>query len=148
MCDHARVPIVGFDHVAITVADVDATIDWYRRVLGAEPLHLDLWRAGQLPIALLQIGASRLSVHPAARPAAPHADTPTPGSADLCFRFDGPVAEILAMLDAAGVPVVEGPVPRPASSGEPGASIYFRDPDGNLLELLTLDVTLEAAGAL
>ena len=148
MCDHARVPIVGFDHVAITVADVDATIDWYRRVLGAEPLHLDLWQAGELPIALLQVGASRLSVHPATRPAAPHAATPTPGSADLCFRFDGPVAEILAMLDAAGVPVVEGPVPRPASSGEPGASIYFRDPDGNLLELLTLDVTLEAAGAL
>ena len=96
-------PVAGFDHVAITVADVDATIAWYQRVLGAEPLHLDLWREGKLPIALLQVGASRLSVHPAAAPAAPHADAPTPGSADLCFRFDGPVAEILALLDAADV---------------------------------------------
>ena len=85
------------------------------------------------------MGASRLSVHPAAAPAAPHADAPTPGSADLCFRFDGPVAEILALLERAHVEVVDGPVPRPAASGEFGSSVYFRDPDGNLLELLTLD---------
>jgi catechol 2,3-dioxygenase-like lactoylglutathione lyase family enzyme len=133
------VPVSGFDHVAITVADVDVTIAWYERVLGAEPLHLDLWREGKLPIALLQVGASRLSVHPVAAPAAPHADAPTPGSADLCFRFDGPVAEILTLLERADVEVVEGPVPRPAANGEPGASVYFRDPDGNLLELLTLE---------
>ena len=131
-------PIEGFDHVAITVADVDATVAWYQRVLGAEPLHWDLWQAGKLPIALLQVGASRLSVHPAAAPAAPHAAAPTPGSADLCFRFAGPVADILALLHEAGVAVEEGPVPRPAANGEFGSSVYFRDPDDNLLELLTL----------
>jgi catechol 2,3-dioxygenase-like lactoylglutathione lyase family enzyme len=131
-------PIEGFDHVAITVADVDATIAWYERVLGAEPLHLDLWQAGRMPIALLQVGACRLSVHPAAAPAAPHARTPTAGSADLCFRFAGPVAEIVDLLERAEVAVVEGPVPRPASNGERGTSVYFRDPDGNLLELLTV----------
>jgi catechol 2,3-dioxygenase-like lactoylglutathione lyase family enzyme len=144
VCHDADVPVAGFDHVAITVADVDASVAWYQRVLGAEPLHYDLWQAGKLPIALLQVGASRLSVHPAAAPAAPHANTPTPGSADLCFRFDGPVAEILSVLDHAGVAVVEGPVPRPASNGEPGASVYFRDPDGNLLELLTVDSSAAA----
>jgi catechol 2,3-dioxygenase-like lactoylglutathione lyase family enzyme len=131
-------PVEGFDHVAITVADVDATLAWYERVLGAEPLLLDLWQAGRMPIALLQVGASRLSVHPAAAPASPHARLPTAGSADLCFRYDGPVAEILAHLGSCAVEVVEGPVPRPASNGERGASVYFRDPDGNLLELLTL----------
>jgi catechol 2,3-dioxygenase-like lactoylglutathione lyase family enzyme len=133
-------PIEGFDHVAITVADVDATVDWYRRVLAAEPLYWDRWLAGTLPVALLQVGASRLSVHPAAAPVAPHAATPTSGSADLCFRFDGPVGEILELLDANGVAVVDGPVARPASNGERGTSVYFRDPDGNLLELLTLHV--------
>jgi catechol 2,3-dioxygenase-like lactoylglutathione lyase family enzyme len=132
------VPVAGFDHVAITVADVDATVDFYTRVLGAEPLHLDRWRAGELPVALLQIGGSRMSVHPASAPVAPHADAPTPGSADLCFRYEGPVADILAMLATNDVAVVEGPVPRPASNGDRGTSVYFRDLDGNLLELLTL----------
>jgi catechol 2,3-dioxygenase-like lactoylglutathione lyase family enzyme len=132
------VPVTGFDHVAITVADVDATVDFYARVLGAEPLHLERWQAGELPVALLQIGASRLSVHPASAPVAPHAHTPTPGSADLCFRYHGPVAAILAALEANGVEVEEGPVPRPASNGDRGTSVYFRDLDGNLLELLTL----------
>src|SRR4029078_236582 len=92
VCDDARMPVSGFDHVAITVADVDATLAWYARVLGAQPLSVDLWREGKLPIALLQVGASRLSVHPASAPAAPHADVPTTGSADLCFPFDGPVS--------------------------------------------------------
>jgi catechol 2,3-dioxygenase-like lactoylglutathione lyase family enzyme len=132
------VRVSGFDHVAITVADVDATIDFYRRVLGGQLLHEEQWRSGQMPIALVAIGANRLSVHPAAKPAAPHALAPTPGSADLCFRWEGTIAEAVAQLEANGVAVEEGPVPRPASNGERGQSVYFRDPDGNLLELLTL----------
>jgi catechol 2,3-dioxygenase-like lactoylglutathione lyase family enzyme len=132
------VPVAGFDHVAITVADVDATIDFYRRVLGAELLHEDLWRSGKMPVALVAIGANRLSLHPAAAPARPHALAPTPGSADLCFRWEGTIAQAVAQLEACGVAVEEGPVPRPASNGERGESVYFRDPDGNLLELLTL----------
>jgi len=131
-------PVSGLDHVAITVADVDATLAWYERVLGAAPLHADLWRSGAIPVALLQVGESRLSVHPVAAPAAPHAAAPTVGANDLCFRFEGTVAEILALLDAQGVQVVEGPAPRPASDGTRGQSVYFRDPDGNLLELLTV----------
>jgi catechol 2,3-dioxygenase-like lactoylglutathione lyase family enzyme len=132
------VPVAGFDHVAITVADVDATIDFYCKVLGAELLLEDLWRAGKMPIALIAIGANRMSLHPAAAPARPHALAPTPGSADLCFRWVGTIAEAIAQLEANGVAVEEGPVPRPASNGERGESIYFRDPDQNLLELLTL----------
>jgi catechol 2,3-dioxygenase-like lactoylglutathione lyase family enzyme len=131
-------PVTGFDHVAITVRDVDATVAWYARVLGAVPLFYDRWLAGELPIALLQVGASRMSIHPAAKPAAPHALEPTPGSADLCFRWDGSVDGILEHLRAADVTVLEGPVSRPASDGSRGTSVYFLDPDGNLLELLTL----------
>jgi catechol 2,3-dioxygenase-like lactoylglutathione lyase family enzyme len=118
---------------------VEATVRWYERVLGATPLLLDRFLAGELPIALLQVGASRMSIHPASAPAAPHADAPTTGSADLCFRYAGTVAQILDELAANEVPVVDGPVPRPASNGDMGTSVYFRDPDGNLLELLTLD---------
>lgn len=131
--------VEGLDHVAITVSDIDATLCWYERVLGAEMLFADQWEAGRMPVAILQIGQSRLSVHPAAAPAAPHARTPTPGSADLCFRFGGSAQKMSDHLTEAGVDIVEGPVARIASNGERGVSLYFRDPDGNLLELLTLN---------
>ncbi|HEX4019170.1 MAG TPA: VOC family protein [Frankiaceae bacterium] len=131
-------PVEGLDHLAITVADMEATVDWYHRVLGAEPLLLDLWRDGKVPVVLLQVGVSRLSVHSAAAPAAPHAQAPTVGANDICFRYAGPVSEVLSLLEAQGIEVVEGPVPRPASNGERGQSVYFRDPDENLIELLTL----------
>ena len=127
----------GLDHLALTVADVERSLEFYRRVLGAQVLHEDLWRSGRLPVALLQLGQSRLSLHPEARPAQPHARVPTPGSADLCLRFDAPIEEALRQLAAQRVEIVEGPVPRPAADGQLGRSVYFRDPDGNLLELLS-----------
>ncbi len=130
--------VEGLDHLAITVADVGATIGWYERVCGAVLEYADRWRSGQMPVAILQIGASRLSVHPAAAPASPHALAPTPGSADVCFRWRGPVEGIVEHLREAGVVVVEGPVPRPASDGTRGTSVYIRDPDGNLIEFLTI----------
>jgi catechol 2,3-dioxygenase-like lactoylglutathione lyase family enzyme len=129
----------GLDHVALTVADVTRTLDFYRRVLGAAVLYEDLWRAGRIPVVILQFGASRLSIHEAAKPAAPHARAPTPGSADVCFRWEGPLDAAAARLASAGVAIELGPVPRPAADGQPGASLYFRDPDGNLLELLSTE---------
>ena len=132
-------PVRAIDHLAITVADIDATLAFYQEVVGAELVYADAWRAGTLPVAILQVGASRLSVHRAKAPAEPHARVPTPGSVDLCFRWDGGVADAEAHLTRCGVSVVEGPVPRPAADGEVGASVYFRDPDGNLLELLSTD---------
>jgi catechol 2,3-dioxygenase-like lactoylglutathione lyase family enzyme len=139
----APVAIRGLDHLALSVTDVARTLDFYRRALGAAVLYEDLWRAGKIPVAILQVGASRLSIHEAARPARPHAQAPAPGSADFCFRWDGPLAAAAAQLAAAGVAIEEGPVPRPAADGQPGASLYFRDPDGNLLELLSTDGTGE-----
>ena len=132
-------PVRGLDHVAITCADVEATLDFYKRVFGATTHFEEQWRAGQIPVVLLQVGESRMSIHDAASPAKPHADVPTPGSEDVCFRFDGPIAEAQATLAAQGVEIVEGPVPRPAADGTMGQSVYFRDPDGNLLEWLTTD---------
>lgn len=126
------------DHIALTVANVEATLEWYEQVLGAERLHYELFRTGAIPIALLQVGGARLSVHLASAPAAPHARVPTPGSADLCFRWRGPIESAVAAIESAGVEVIEGPVPRPANNGEMGQSVYCIDPDGNLVELLSL----------
>jgi len=133
-------PIRGLDHVAITCADIDATLEFYKRVLGASTHFEDLWREGKIPVVLLQVGESRLSVHAASSPAKPHALAPTPGSEDMCFRWDGPIAEAEALLRSKNVEIILGPVPRPAADGSPGESVYFRDPDGNLVELLTTDL--------
>ncbi|MFK7895699.1 MAG: VOC family protein [Myxococcota bacterium] len=132
-------PVRGLDHVALTCADPEATIDFYRRVLGAETHYEDAWRRGDIPVVILQVGASRLSIHSASAPAKPHALAPTPGSGDLCFRFDGPISEAAAMLEGEGVEVEVGPEPRPAADGSLGQSVYFRDPDQNLLEFLSTD---------
>lgn len=132
-------PIRGLDHLAITVVDIDATLDFYRGVLDAEVLYEDLFRSGRIPVCILQLGTSRISVHVAAKPALPNARVATPGSGDFCFRWDGSIADAERHLRARGVEIEEGPVPRPAADGRPGASVYFRDPDGNLLELLSTD---------
>ena len=62
-------PVSGIDHLAITVADMETSIAWYQRVLDAEVLTLDAWRAGKVPVVLLQLGTQRLSVHHAVAPA-------------------------------------------------------------------------------
>jgi catechol 2,3-dioxygenase-like lactoylglutathione lyase family enzyme len=133
------VGVRGIDHLAITVDDVDRTLAFYRRVLDAQPLFEELWRAGKIPVVLLQVGASRLSIHSAKAPASPHARIPLPGSADFCLRWDGAIESAIAHLRGRDVEIVLGPVPRPAADGAAGQSVYFRDPDGNLLELLSTD---------
>ncbi len=127
------------DHVTLTVADVDRSIAFYERVLGATLLYPDVWRAGKMPVALVQVGGSRLSLHPAAAPAEPHARVPGSGSGDLCFRWSGTITEAETWLVGAGVVVELGPEPRSASSGAAAQSVYFRDPDGNLMEFLAVD---------
>lgn len=127
----------GVDHIAITAADPERTLAFYRDVLGAQVLYEEEWRAGRIPVVILQLGASRINVHPAEAPVAPHAARPTPGSVDLCFRWDAPLEEAIAVLGRHGIAIEDGPVPRPAADAQWGRSVYFRDPDGNLLELLS-----------
>ena len=129
--------ITGLDHCAITVADIEKTIAFYRGLFGCEILYEELWRSGKVPIVSIRFGANVINVHDAASPAAPHARRPTPGSADICFRWEGPLQAAIDLLGEHGVEIVEGPVPRPAADGLVGKSVYFRDPDDNLMELLS-----------
>ena len=55
------------------------------------------------------------------------------------MRWDAPLEAAVALLESHGVAILEGPVPRPAADGEVGRSVYFRDPDGNLLEFLSTE---------
>jgi catechol 2,3-dioxygenase-like lactoylglutathione lyase family enzyme len=120
--------IEALDHLVLTVKDLDATTAFYRRVLGMEPITFGAGRRA------LAFGAQKINLHAAGRELEPKAASPTPGSADLCFLTTTPPAEVLAHLEACGVPVVEGPVARTGARG-PIVSVYLRDPDGNLLEI-------------
>jgi len=129
----------GFDHLAITVADPQRTVDFYRRVLGFEIYFEEPFRQGRIPVLCMRAGANLINVHRAATPAKPHADRPTPGSVDLCFRWSGTIEAAVERLGKGGVEVIEGPVVRIAADGSAANSVYFRDPDQNLIELLTTD---------
>lgn len=120
----------ALDHLVLTVADIDRTVAFYQRVLGMSPVTFGEGRRA------LAFGTSKINLHEAGRELAPHAAHPAPGSADLCFTTDLSQPAVLTHLTACGVPVESGPVPRTGAMG-PFTSTYFRDPDGNLIELST-----------
>src|SRR5438067_1660239 len=116
------------DHIVITAHDLERTIEFYTRVLGMEPITFAQGRRG------LAFGQQKLNLHQAGREFEPKALKPTPGSIDLCLVAQTPLEEVVAQLQANGVAVVEGPVPKTGALG-PMLSVYFRDPDGNLIEV-------------
>ena len=116
------------DHVVLTVRDIEATIEFYTRALGMRAVTFGAGRRA------LAFGRQKINLHPAEAPFGRHARRPTPGSADLCFIASGGIAEVAAHLERAGVPLEEGPVVRSGALG-PITSVYFRDPDQNLIEV-------------
>jgi len=116
------------DHLVLTVFDIDRTLDFYRRVLGMEPITFAGGRRG------LAFGRQKLNLRQAGREFEPKALKPTPGSIDLCFATETPLDEVIAHLEACGVAIAEGPVRKTGALG-PMMSVYFRDPDGNLVEV-------------
>jgi catechol 2,3-dioxygenase-like lactoylglutathione lyase family enzyme len=122
------ISIDRLDHLVLTVADVPATVAFYQRVLGMRPVT---FADGRRALAL---GDQKINLHRAGAELQPCAARPTPGSADLCFLTTTPLSEVVTTLANLGVPVEQGPVPRTGATG-PIRSVYFRDPDGNLIEL-------------
>jgi catechol 2,3-dioxygenase-like lactoylglutathione lyase family enzyme len=123
--------IERIDHFVLTVADVAATCAFYERVLGMEVVNFGAGRKA------LRFGQQKINLHAHGREFEPKAHKPTPGSADFCLITRVPLAEVVAHLRAQGVAIVEGPVPRTGATGSL-VSIYFRDPDGNLVEVANL----------
>ena len=122
------------DHLVLTVRDVDASCAFYARVLGMDVVT---FAGGRKALAF---GAQKINLHPAGREFEPKAHAPTPGSADLCLISAVPLDDAIAHLAACGVAIVEGPVMRTGATG-PIRSVYFRDPDRNLIEVSSYVVT-------
>ncbi len=127
----------GIDHVVLVVRDLERALAFYRDVLGCRALREAEWRRGEARFPSVAVGPHQmLNLHQEGTPVTPEAVNPQVGSHDLCFVAAAPIAEVLARLAAHGVPVEIGPVPRMGGRGVMGTSVYFRDPDGNLLEIM------------
>jgi len=116
----------SLDHLVLTVRDLQATIDFYTRALGMQEVSFGGGRKA------LAFGRQKINLHLAGHEFEPKAERPTPGSGDLCFLTDTPVAQYVAHLATLGIEVIEGPVTRTGAVG-PLLSIYLRDPDSNLI---------------
>ncbi|GAB3752566.1 VOC family protein [Microlunatus parietis] len=126
------VPVAGLDHAVIGVSDWAAATAFYRDVIGAEVIPLEGDRVS------FRVGATQLNVHgPGADLTDNVARLPVrPGNSDLCFQWAGTIEDAVRHLARHGVTVELGPVERPGARGR-GVSIYFRDPDGSLLEFIS-----------
>jgi catechol 2,3-dioxygenase-like lactoylglutathione lyase family enzyme len=122
---------VRIDHVVIHVSDWERSNSFYTRVLGAELIELDRGRVSY------RFRDQQFNVHgPGSDPQPVAANPARPGGADLCFVWDGTPEEAMEHLAREGVEIIEGPVARRGGRDE-GTSVYFRDPDGSLLEFIS-----------
>ena len=116
------------DHFVLTVRDIEVTCGFYSRVLGMEVEEFGGGRKA------LRFGEQKINLHEAGNEFEPKARKPVPGSADFCLITDGSLEGVAEHLASCGVEVIEGPVERTGAMG-PMESVYFRDPDGNLIEI-------------
>ncbi len=123
-------PAITFDHCVIHVSDWERSTAFYRDVLGAEPVPVGKGFA-------YRFGAAQLNCHGPNHIGTPRARLPVmPGGSDLCFEWHGPIDGALDHLERHGVTVELGPMERHGAKGV-GTSVYFRDPDGSLMEFIS-----------
>ncbi|HEX9810879.1 MAG TPA: VOC family protein [Burkholderiales bacterium] len=122
------IKIESIDHVVLTVGDIDRTCAFYEKALGMQPA---VFGGGRMA---LRFGTQKINLHRHGEEFEPKAGAPTPGSADLCFVTLVPLPDVIEHLKRCGVAIIDGPVPRTGARG-PMTSVYFRDPDLNLIEV-------------
>jgi len=115
------------DHLVLTVSSIPATVEFYTEVLGMRAVE----KSGR---HALHFGSQKINLHQTGHEFEPKALRPLPGSADLCFIASVPLPGVIERLARSGVTLIDGPVLRNGALG-PMSSIYFRDPDGNLIEV-------------
>ena len=124
-----------FDHLVIATTDVQAICKFWQRVLFARANGLEEWQNGAIEYPHLELGTWRVNVHEVERRVQPGARRIVSGSQNLCVAWPGTIASAREHLKRCEVPIILGPIEQSGASGE-GTSVYFRDPDGNLLEFI------------
>jgi catechol 2,3-dioxygenase-like lactoylglutathione lyase family enzyme len=130
--------IRGIDHVAITVRDLEATCAFYDKLFGART-HAERQQDGKVLVRQIALGGALLSVHQAGNGLDLVARHPGIGAGDICFRWEGSVDSAADLLREHGITIIDGPSRRRTADGKPSHSVYFRDPDDNLIELMAAD---------
>ena len=120
--------IAGIDHIVLTVKDINATVEFYESVLG---MISEVFSGGRVA---LKFGNQKINLHKHGQEFEPKANKPVPGSEDLCFITETKLDVAMAHVKNHRINIIEGPVARTGASG-PIVSFYFRDPDGNLIEV-------------
>ncbi|HMN65328.1 MAG TPA: VOC family protein [Burkholderiaceae bacterium] len=119
------------DHIVVTTTDEAACIRFYTEVMG---MKLETFGTGR---KAFRFGNQKINLHVKGREYEPKAHLPVPGALDLCFIASVPLDQVMARLQALGVPIIEGPVMRTGATSQL-RSIYLRDPDLNLIEISEL----------
>ena len=127
---------VGIDHIAMPTANAERLIQFYKK-LGFTNNDEAEWRSGTANIFSIQVGDSKINVHPEGYTASYRGPTAVPGCTDICFVWEGSVEACQKMLSDVGIEVIRGPGARKGARQRgalPAVSLYARDPDENLLE--------------
>jgi catechol 2,3-dioxygenase-like lactoylglutathione lyase family enzyme len=119
------------DHFVLTVASIDTTCEFYSRVLGMRVVEFESMGTRRVALAF---GCQKINLHAASAVPDPNVLKPTPGAADFCLITSTPLAEVRSHLASERVEVILGPVSRTGATGKI-ESVYFRDPDLNLVEV-------------
>ena len=124
------IKISHIDHLVLTVADISATVDFYEKILGMRAIS---FRSGRIA---LEFGNQKINLHQLGSEFEPKAQNIQAGSADLCFITTTELSNAMQHVKDHGITIIEGPVKRTGAQGSI-ISFYFRDPDGNLIEIST-----------
>jgi len=124
------------DHLVLTTCDEQACVDFYTGILG---MTLECFVGGTPPVTrkAFKFGHQKINLHVRGQEFEPKAHLPVPGALDLCFIASVPLDEVIAKLQTAAWPVIEGPVMRSGAT-QKIRSVYLRDPDLNLIEISEL----------
>ncbi|HUJ88298.1 MAG TPA: VOC family protein [Burkholderiales bacterium] len=119
------------DHIVLTTRDLGACVRFYTEVL---KMKLVRFKTASEERTAFTFGNQKINIHEWGKEFTPRAHVAAPGTLDLCFIAAVPLDEVIARLEASGVPVIEGPVMKTGATG-PIRSVYVRDPDLNLIEI-------------